>query len=218
MINKWLQQLFKKKQGSHKKGGSIRYLLIILAVGVALMVFGNFFSSDSSKDKQPALTASTEEENEDVQETSGGKNSSGPSSIVEYEHFYENQLKEALEDAYGITDITIKVNVTTSKKKIVEKDRKNDSETTNETDKQGGSRKIEKNNDDEKSVTTNSGKGEQPFVIGTEEPEISGVVVTAGGADNAQVESWIMEAANSLLGVPEYRIAVIPKKRKGNNE
>lgn len=214
MIGKWLQQLLKKKSGSHKKGGSMQYLIIILAIGVVLMVFGNLFSSHSNKDKQPSLTASTQEKDQDDStETLGSSQDSGPSSIVAYEHFYEKQLKEALEDAYGISDVTIKVNVTTSKKKIVEKDRKKDSETTTEKDKQGGSRKIEKDNEDEKSVTTNGGKGEKPFVIGTQEPEISGVVVTAGGADNAQVESWIIEATNSLLGVPEYRIAVIPKKK-----
>lgn len=218
MIHKWLNKLFKKKQSSLKKNGSLPYLLIILAIGVVLMVFGNIFSTDSSSEQPSTLTATTNDENKDTKETLGGNKTSGPSSIVEYERFYASQLKGALEDAYGMSNVTVKVNVSSSKKKIVEKDHKRNSETTNETDKQGGSRKIEKNEEDEETVMTNREDGEQPFVIGTEEPEINGVVVTAGGADNARVESWIMEAAHSLLGVPEYRIAVIPKKRKGIDE
>lgn len=209
-----LKELFKKKDGPQKKGVSFQYVAVILGLGIALMLFGNFFSSGSS-DKQKSVTTSNE--TQETQAVVGHKDSSSPSSVIEYEHYYEDQLKEALEDVYGVSDVKVKVYVATSETKIVGKDKKTDSKTTTETDKQGGSRKIEERDEDGKAITTNGDKGEQPLIIGKEQPQISGVLVIAGGADNPQVQLWIKKAVNSLLGVPNYRIAVLPKKQRGNH-
>src|SRR5699024_2441219 len=97
----------KKKLDLRKKGGSMQYLLVILAIGIALMLFGSFFSSDPPSNNEEALPALTDQENEseDSQVVLGGKDSSEPSSVIEYEHYYENKLKEALEDGYGISDV-----------------------------------------------------------------------------------------------------------------
>jgi stage III sporulation protein AG len=209
-----LKELFKKKDGPPKKGVSFQYVAVILGLGIALMLFGSFFSSGSS-DKQKSVTASNQ--TKETQSVAGQNDSSSPSSVIEYEHYYEDQLKEALEDVYGVSDPKVKVYIATTETKIVGKDKKIDSKTTTETDKQGGSRKIEERDEDGKAITTNGDNGEQPLIIGKEQPQISGVLVVAGGADNAQVQLWIKEAVNSLFGVPDYRITVLPKKQRGNH-
>ncbi|HET7579733.1 MAG TPA: stage III sporulation protein AG [Bacillales bacterium] len=210
-MNHWLENLFKKKDSS-KKGMSYRYIAIVLALGVALMVVGNFFSNG---DPKKAITA-TKINQPDAQSALGHHKDSGPSSMIEYEQYYENQLRDALENIYGVSSVIVRVNVTTSKTKIVQQDKSVDSQTTTEQDQRGGTRETNQRNENDKTVIINGDNGDHPLIIGTKQPQIEGVTVIAGGAQNAQVRLWITEAVHSLLGVPEYRIAVIPKKQRRN--
>lgn len=221
-MNNRFSHLFKKKEPTPKKKKvSMRYLLLIVSLGVALMLIDSLFSSGKEQQTVPVSVANEEAETEPTKEDSQsalGQNESSPSSVIEYQDYYADQLKEALEDMYGVTDVTVKVYVDTSKKKIVEKNRNTQSETTDETDRQGGDRRIEQHSDDSETVIINDADGDEPLIIGTEAPKISGVVVVAGGADHAQVKLWIQGAVNSLYGVPENRIYVVPKKGKGNED
>ena len=56
-----------------------------------------------------------------------------------------------------------------------------------------------------------------PVVIETKKPAIRGVLVVAKGADNIQVKKWIIEAVTRSLDVPSHRVAVMPKKTKGES-
>ncbi|HET7657291.1 MAG TPA: stage III sporulation protein AG [Bacillales bacterium] len=209
----WLEKIFKNNDGASKKGVSIRYVGVVLAIGIGLMLIGSFFPNGDSKKHQAVVTA---KQNEPDQSTFGQSNRSGPSSVIEYEHYYANELKDALENVYGVSGVIVEVHITTSKTKIVGENNSVDSQTTTEQDKQGGTRKITQHNEKHEPVIINGNGKDQPLIIGTKQPEISGVVVVTGGGDNPQVKLWVKQAVHSLLGVPEYRIAVLPKKQRGN--
>lgn len=214
-MKNWLNKIFKKDIASNK-GVSIQYVVIVMAIGIGLMVFGSFIPGNASKKQQAVRTAKKASTSQPTLD----KNRSGPSSAIDYEHYYENQLRDALENVYGITGVIVKVYVSTSKEKIIGKNHSDSSQTTTEKDKQGGTRKstqhTQKNDPVIVNGNGNGSNGNQPLVIGTMEPQISGVVVVAGGGDKAQVQLWVKQAVHSLLGVPEYRIAVLPKKQRGN--
>lgn len=214
-MNKWLGNLFKKKDGPEKKGISIQYVAVILGLGIALMLFGTFFSGGGGSSKKDTFATAQQQSKEDAQ-SAFGRNDSGPSSVIEYEDYYESQLKEMLEEMYGVSDVKVEVYVTTSKTKIVGKNESVDTQTTEETDTEGGTRNIEQYSKKSDVVVINGPDGDKPLIVGTEQPKIEGVSVVAGGADNAQVKLWIENAVHSLYGVPKFRISVSPKKQRGN--
>lgn len=213
-MNRWLDYFFKNKDGPKKKSVSFRYVVAVLAFGVGLMLFGSFFTAHSPK-KHQSVTAVKKDQHA-TETTLGHKNGSAPSSVIEYEHYYENQLKDALDNVYGISGVIVRVHVTTSQTKIVGKNKSVDSQTSTEKDTQGGSRQTNQNNSKNDPVIINGNNGDKPLIVGTKQPEISGVLVVAGGGDQPQVQLWIKEAVHSLLGVPEYRIAVLPKTQRRN--
>ncbi|HET7627503.1 MAG TPA: stage III sporulation protein AG [Bacillales bacterium] len=212
-MKRW-KDLFTKTK-SPQKLQSYRYVILVLIVGVALMLFGSFQSKDSGETKAVKTAVTPADGSESV---IGKKNEASPSTPIEYEHYYEQQLEEAIEDVYGVTDVTVTVYIATSETKIVEKNVDGSTKSTSETDQKGGSREIKENSEQKDAVIIDGQEGEKPLVIGTEQPKISGVLVVAGGADNAQVKLWIKNAVNSLLGIPDYRIAVLPKKQRGNEQ
>jgi len=207
----WLKNLFSKENPSDKKAGKYQYLILVLLFGVAIMLVSNSFFSDETTNASFPVSSETNDKAETV-ETFGQKSSGGSDIISAYEKHYENQLKEALEGITGVSNVMVVVNVDATERKILEKNIITKSQNTDETDREGGQRKVEDQSKDEQLVIVRNGEKEVPIVLETKKPEIRGVLVVAKGAENIQVKKWIIESVTRLLDVPSHRVSVMPRK------
>ncbi|WP_237705265.1 stage III sporulation protein AG [Bacillus coahuilensis] len=184
------------------------YVIIILGIGVAFMIGTDFFGTNTN---DAAIVTSSDPPKESTVETFG-KESSDPKSITDYEVQYENQLKEALEEIAGVSEVTVEVNVDATELKVYEKNTTTQKQATTETDTQGGEREIQEQSESDTIVIIRDGEKEIPVILETKKPPIRGVLVVAKGADNIQVKTWIVEAVSRFLDVPTHRVSVMPKK------
>lgn len=207
----WIKKLF-SNDSSDKKPGKYQYLVLVLLFGAAIMLISNLFIDNKTNTNVPVFNSdSGKQENQEVP-AFGQKNSKENDIIKNYEEAYENQLKEALEGIQGVGDVTVVVNVDATEKQVLEKNAKSQTQTTDETDREGGKRKVEDSSQEQNLVIIREGEKEVPIVVETKKPEIRGVLVVAKGADNIQVKKWIIEAVTRALDVPSHRVAVMPKK------
>ncbi|WP_462412157.1 stage III sporulation protein AG [Neobacillus sp. Marseille-QA0830] len=213
----WLKKLLKlENQTSEdkpgKKPGKYQYMLLVLCIGAAFMIVGNVFmtTGKSSGANQPANASQTEPD-EDVP-AFGLNKSSTNQSIEDYEKKYESQLEKALKEILGVDDVTVVVTIDSTDRKVLEKNQVTKEQTTEETDREGGQRKVQDISTDEQVVIIRNGEKEVPIVVETKRPDIRGVMVVAKGAENIQVKKWIVEAVTKVLGVPSHRVGVFPKK------
>lgn len=208
----WIGKLFSKEEQPEKKAGKYQYLVVVLLFGALIMLISNFFFKDNNGNSSlPVIGKSTTKEEESV-ETFGGKKSSESDLITNYEKYYESQLKKALEEIAGVSDVSVVVNVDATEKKILEKNKVTKSQKTKEVDREGGERDVDDQSQDEQVVIIQEGEKEVPIVLETKKPEIRGVLIVAKGADNIQIEKWIKESVTRLLDVPSHRVSVMPKK------
>jgi stage III sporulation protein AG len=207
----WLKKMLKIEGNSEKKPGKYQYMLVVLCIGAAFMLVGNIVFKNGPTSADVAVTTSDKVESEDVP-AFGLSKGSGNKAVAEYEEKYENQLKKALQQMLGVNDVTVVVNIDSTDKKVLEKNRVSKSQTTEETDREGGERKVQEASTDEQLVIIRDGEKEVPIVVETKKPEIRGVLVVAKGAENIQVKKWIVEAVTRALDVPSHRVAVMPKK------
>ena len=70
---------------------------------------------------------------------------------------------------------------------------------TEEVDREGGTRQVEDISEDEQVVTIQTGDSEEPLLVKTEKPEVSGVLVVARGVENVQVKSFVVEAVSRVF-------------------
>jgi stage III sporulation protein AG len=207
----WLKKWLSKDGSSEKKAGKYQYMLLVLCIGAAFMLASNIlFKKQNETTEIPAVKA-TETKAEDVP-AFGFKKSSGNKAITDYEHAYESQLKEALDEMLGVDDVRVVVNIDSTEEKVLEKNKVTKSQITDETDREGGKRKVQDSSVDEQLVIIRNGEKEVPIVVETKKPKIRGVLIVARGAENIQVKKWIVEAVTRALGVPSHRVAVMPKK------
>ncbi|MBA2873423.1 stage III sporulation protein AG [Thermaerobacillus caldiproteolyticus] len=199
-IKRWLLPF----ERQHREKKATLYVFLLLLLGIVFMIMSHL----SAKNEQAVF----EQVDKQAEPTFGQKQEAKSKIIADYEERYEEQLKTALEAIEGVDDVTVVVNVDATETKVLEKNRVNQQQTTDETDREGGKRKIENNSSNEQVVIVRDGEKETPIVLTTKKPEIRGVLVVAKGADNLQVKQWIVEAVTRVLHVPSYRVAVLPKK------
>ncbi|CAM3800252.1 stage III sporulation protein AG [Mesobacillus zeae] len=209
----WIRdRFFQRSSPAEKKTGKYPYFLLVVLVGIAAMLVGNIFD----KNQPNSTPAMSQKESEKTVPAFGPRKSGRSDTISKYEEACEAQLKDALEGIAGVRDVSVMVNVDATEKKVLEKNTVTQSQTTDETDRDGGSRKVEDLSKDEQLVIVRSGEKETPIVLETKKPEIRGVLVVARGAENIQVKKWILEAVTRSLDVPSHRVSVLPKKSKGD--
>ncbi|MDF1507576.1 stage III sporulation protein AG [Robertmurraya sp. DFI.2.37] len=202
----WLKRLLSKEGKIDKK---YRYFIVILLFGAAIMIVSNSLL-DEDNSSIPVLNHEDEEKSEI--EAIGTAKAAGDDEISTYEARYEAQLKEALEGIAGVSDVMVVVNVDATEKSVYEKNTVTRSQTTEETDREGGQRKVEDQSKDSQIVIIRDGEKEVPIELETKKPQIRGVLVVAKGADNIQVKKWIIESVTKLLDVPSHRVSVMPRK------
>lgn len=214
----WLKQLLSKDEKQENKKNKYQYLLLVGLFGALIMLANNIlFSEDTSKDDAIATFQNQTVPQVDVEAFGNKTGGTGNDTISDYESAYEAELKEALEQMLGVNKVTVIVNVDATDKKVLEKNTVTQTQTTDETDREGGKRKVEDASIDEQLVIVRSGEKEGPILIETKKPAIRGVLVVAQGAENIQVKKWIIEAVTRVLDVPNHRVAVMPKKTKGDS-
>jgi stage III sporulation protein AG len=186
-----------------KNGKLHPYFVVVLLVGAGLMIVSNMYSTGNDD------YVSTLNDEPDV---AAFGQSSTPKTMADYEDHYENQLREILEEAVGISDVSVMINLDATETKIHEFNMKKQTQNTDETDSQNGKRKVKDVSNDKQVVIIRVGDKEMPVVVKTEKPVVRGVIIVAKGADNIQVKQWIVEAVTRVLNVPAHKVSVLPKK------
>lgn len=208
----FFQRFFSLKQSSTtKKPSKLMYIGILLAAGVIFMVFSNSLTTSMNSGgllKSASKETSASPVSQDVPAFSSKKTT----TMTGYEERYEEELKDILDQVRGVSKVKVIVNLDATESKIYEKNSVTKSQTTNETDREGGTRKVEDSSTDEQLVIVRSGEQEKPVVVKTEKPKVRGVLVVAKGADNIEVKKSIIEAVTRALDIPSHRVAVLAKK------
>ncbi|WP_409301603.1 stage III sporulation protein AG [Peribacillus sp. SCS-155] len=213
----WLNKLININRDAdpkQRKPSLYLYVFIVLIFGVGIMMAGNFLTAgkdNTASDSPGGMAVFSEQQQEDVP-AFGRKESTEIKSIKDYEKYLQSEMKGALEQIAGVSDVKVVVNVDASERKIFEKNKNTQKQVTDETDQEGGKRTVEDTNIEEQLVIIRDGEKEGPIVLETQKPKIRGVLVVAKGADNIQVKKWIVEAVTRTLDVPSHRVSVMPKK------
>lgn len=192
MLKEKFNKFLNGEGNNKKKTENLIFLLIILIVTVVAINFiwkdeeSNTNSSNISNKK----LASTEEENLTQTDT----------LEVRLEHILSNI------DGVGNVDVLITYNET---EEIVPVYNKTDKKSvTNETDSAGGVRVTEETDAQQEVVYQN----DEIILQKTISPKIEGAIITATGANNANVKTNIISAVEAATGLATHKIQVFEKK------
>lgn len=128
-----------------------------------------------------------------------------------YEEELEHRVREILKNVEGVGQVDVMIVLESSAEKVIQVDKSQTHSLTEEQDSNGGTRRIENQEQDQNTVMI-SGTGENTPVIAKElRPELSGIIISAQGGGNPTVRAEISAAMEALFGLPAHKIKVLKR-------
>ncbi|MDS0527335.1 stage III sporulation protein AG [Clostridium sp. SHJSY1] len=184
-----------KKIFNDKKINNLLVLLLVLAfVLIAINVFiPKFIATGGGSSKNGEV-------NTDEKPTEA--------EIKNYEEKQKEELISLLEKIQGAGKVDCMINFEGGEVKVPAYDENKQNTTTEETDKDGGKRINNQQNDSSKVVMSTQSGDSEPFILETYKPKVTGVLVVAEGAKSSKIKSDIEKAVENLYGLSANKVKV----------
>ena len=189
--------IIKNKEGNQKKKIENLVVFVIILI-ITIIAINSIWNGQSKK-------STTKEENNTYSKQLANNESSNS-------NLEENQLEKRLENILSKIDGVGKVNVmltySQSSEIVPVYNESSKDSSTEETDSSGGTRSI-KQVDINKEIVFQNENSQNTLITKTiVNPKIEGVIVTAQGANNANIKTNIIQAVGAVTGVATYKIQV----------
>ncbi|MGH4120029.1 stage III sporulation protein AG [Clostridium sp.] len=188
-----------KNSSSKKSDKMLANLVLLILVAVVIVLASSFFKSESS-----TTTA--------IDETQVDKISSenNPIKLTDYETQLEMKLKSTLEGIQGVGKVQLMIYFESGEESVPAININDSKSDTVENDTGGGKRNITQENSGRTVVMSNNGNENQPLIVKTFKPTITGVCIVAEGSNEKVTELRIRQAVINLFNLPESKVNVYP--------
>lgn len=196
-IKKELNNIFSNKK--------IKDAVVVVLVLAFLLVLVSIFT-DNNKNSAKATDGSAliEEKSEEV-ETSKVQNQ-------KYEDKQRSDLKTMLENMEGVGKVDVMIHFESGEVKVPAIDNNKQASVTEEKDSNGGNRVSNQETDGSKVVMKTEDGNNEPVILQTNNPTITGILITAEGAESSKIKYDIQVAVSSLYGISLDKVNVYPMK------
>lgn len=192
-----------KNHNSKKSDKLIGNLVLMILVAVVIVLASNFFKNPSPTKATATAVASDAEKDKIVKEDSVPE-------LKDYEAQLENKLKLTLEGIQGVGRVKLMIYFESGEENIPAVNINESKSVTQENDTGGGKRNITQENNGTTVVMSNNGNANQPLIVKTHKPTITGVCVVAEGSNKKVTELRIRQAVINLFNLPENKVNVYP--------
>ena len=205
---KWkaLQEKYFKKDADgdkdHKR--KIENLVVFVILIIVTLIVINQIWNGQEEGKQSMQNEEVDDKVLASQEITENMVSSSSSTDL------ENSLETILGNIEGVGKVKVLITYSESSQTVPMFNEDTSISATEETDTNGGSRKISQENS-KKEIIYQEVDGEKiPITQSVIMPTIEGAIITAVGAGNATVKSNIIQAVEAATGLATHKIQVFP--------
>lgn len=203
MFKDKIKKFFKNKEnvkGNENK--KVENLVFFVIISIITIVIINYIWSGSKTDNKQV------NENTNVNNKRLANVTEENNEIVEDTNNLEEKLEEILAKIQGVGEVKVCVNYSESSEVVAMFDENSSTSTTEETDTEGGTRKIEQTETNKNVIYEENDGKKTPITKKTIKPKIEGAIITAKGANNAAVKTNIIQAVEALTGLATHKIQV----------
>lgn len=196
-----LKEIFSSKEDGGNNKKKIENLVVFIIILIVTIIAINFILSDKK--------TTTKEENSTSNKKLATTNQTEiNSSYLSNSDELSNKLENILSKINGVGEVNVFINYSESSEVVAMYNENSKSSSTEETDTSGGIRKIEET-DTQKDIVYQENNGEKtPITQKVVQPKIEGAIITAKGANNANVKTNIIQAVEAATGLATHKIQV----------
>ena len=199
MIKDKIMALISKQEGETNKK-KIENLVVFVIILIITVIVINVIWNDEAEEKQPSSDKNKKLASTVVEEVQ-------TSSKTTEEDITKN-LENILSKIKGVGKVSVMITYSRTSQTVPLYNQDSSEKNTEETDKQGGTRKITET-DTKTEIIYKEENGEKiPITQSIVSPTIEGAIVTAEGAGSAEVKTNIIQAVEAVTGVATHKIQV----------
>ncbi|MBM6836768.1 stage III sporulation protein AG [Clostridium saudiense] len=180
----------------------VNALIVLLMIAFLWLAYTTFFSSSSSNGKSALNPKGAQEVTADETEVS--------TQILDYETEQKQELKEILAKIEGVGKVEVKMYFESGEVKVPAYNSTTQTSETREEDSQGGTRSTVQENGGDTVVMYSDGSTNEPFIVQTYKPKITGIIIVAEGASNSKLRYDIQTAVSTLYNLSLDKVNVYP--------
>lgn len=196
MLSEKLKKMFSKNDGNNKK--KIENILVFIVILAITIVAINYIWNGDKWSQSSNSVPDAENDNTVVQ----------VSSDVNYDE-NEEKLANILSNIAGVGRVKVLLTYSQTSTYVPIYNENVKSSNTTETDSAGGSRTVEENDSQKEVIYKEDSSGNrEPVTQSIISPKIEGAIITAEGADNAEVKTAIVQAVEAATGLATHKIQV----------
>ena len=124
----------------------------------------------------------------------------------------EEKLKNILSKIAGVGKVDVLITYSRTSQIMPLYNENNEESITEETDKEGGTRKINEKAMKKDIIYEEEGGQKTPITQSIVSPKIEGVIIAAQGANDASVKSNLVSAVEAVTGIGSHKIQVFELK------
>ena len=201
MFKDKLKGLINPEGGNKTNKKKIENLIFFVVILIITIVVINIIWNDGEKSSE-----------EDLQNTSSKQLAKEDTNSIETSSETTNELELKLEEILskiqGVGEVKVFINYSESSEIIPMYNENTKTSNTEETDTSGGTRTIQEE-DSQKEIIYEENDGQKtPITQKVVQPKVEGAIITAKGANNADVKSSIIQAVEAVTGLATHKIQV----------
>ena len=201
-LNKFLGKDETTGENNNKKKIENLVFLIVLVI-ITVVIINIIWNGDKTTNK--------EQSNNDTSKQLAATNNQtiSQNQIRETsETDLETRLEEILSQIQGVGEVKVLLNYSESSEVVAMYNETSRTSNTEETDTEGGTRTIQET-DTQKDIIYQEEDGQKtPITQKIVQPKIEGAIITAKGANQANVKTNIIQAVEAVTGLATHKIQV----------
>lgn len=198
-LKEWLSGAKKVMPSQLLKEGVVNARLIWLGLlGIMLLVVGGIYEPFTAKPKTYVPTETAK---------------STPVVSRSYEEALESKLANLLAQVKGAGTVSVSITLETGGMQEHAKNVIKETKTVQEKDNTGGIRTTTETKESEQVLLSKENGADKPVTVREYKPVIKGVLVVAEGAYDSAVKANLTKAVELGLGIPPYKITVMPQRK-----
>lgn len=188
-----LKEFFKKSQeGKDKKQQIENIVVFIIILIVTVLIINAMWAVEGEQ---------SEENNVDTSKVLAKTDSSQQDNL-------EDNLEDILESINGVGKVKVLIKYSESSTVVAMYNETIVESTTKENDSNGGSKDVKETENKREIVYTDEDGSNKPITEKIIMPVIEGAVITAQGANNANIKASIVSAVEAVTGLAVHKIQV----------
>ena len=197
MLKDKIKNFLSRKEGETNKK-KLENIVVFIVILIITIIVINVIWNGEDKSKEEKQTTDTSYQNNNTETT----DSTNDDNMV-------TNLEEILSNIRGVGNVKVMITYAETSKTVPVYNEESTEENTEETDSEGGTRKVTQTDVKKEVIYEESdGGGKTLITQSIISPTIEGAIITAEGAGDATVKTNIIQAVGAVTGLATHKIQV----------